>query len=77
MKSAFSEKLLPEDHFLTSQIIKVRPLLFLDGKKVIKDVHRTGCPGFDSEEDRVRLKRVLLGYARYNKEVLFINLFRK
>ncbi|KAF8370753.1 hypothetical protein PRIPAC_77182 [Pristionchus pacificus] len=55
VKSAFSEKLLPEDHFLTSQIIK--------------DVHRTGCPGFDSEEDRVRLKRVLLGYARYNKEI--------
>ncbi|GMS96004.1 hypothetical protein PENTCL1PPCAC_18179, partial [Pristionchus entomophagus] len=55
VKSAFSDKLLPEDHFLTSQIIK--------------DVHRTGCPGFDSEEDRVRLKRVLLGYARYNKEI--------
>ncbi|GMT24883.1 hypothetical protein PFISCL1PPCAC_16180, partial [Pristionchus fissidentatus] len=54
-KSAFSDRLLPEDHFLTSQIIK--------------DVHRTGCPGFDSEEDRVRLKRVLLGYARYNKEI--------
>ncbi|GMR48484.1 hypothetical protein PMAYCL1PPCAC_18679, partial [Pristionchus mayeri] len=55
VRTAFSDRLLPEDHFLTSQIIK--------------DLHRTGCPGFDSEEDRVRLKRVLLGYARYNKEI--------
>ena len=37
-----------------------------------QDLHRTGCSGFngqDNEEDRAVLKRVLLAYARWNKQV--------
>ena len=39
---------------------------------VLQDLHRTGCSGFngqDNEEDRAVLKRVLLAYARWNKQV--------
>lgn len=35
-------------------------------------MHRTGCSGFsgqENDEDRAVLKRVLLGYARWNKSV--------
>lgn len=38
----------------------------------LQDLHRTGCSGFsgqDNEDDRAVLKRVLLGYARWNKHV--------
>lgn len=38
----------------------------------MKDLHRTGCSGFsgeENEEDRASLKRVLLAYARWNKNV--------
>ena len=37
-----------------------------------QDLHRTGCSGFsgqENDEDRAILKRVLLGYARWNKRV--------
>lgn len=37
-----------------------------------QDLHRTGCSGFsgqENEEDRAVLKRVLLGYARWNKSI--------
>ena len=37
-----------------------------------QDLHRTGCSGFsgqDNEEERALLKRVLLAYARWNKNV--------
>ena len=40
--------------------------------QIVKDLHRTGCSGFnghDNEEDRAVLKRVLLAYARWNKMV--------
>lgn len=38
----------------------------------LQDLHRTGCSGFsgqENDEDRAVLKRVLLGYARWNKSV--------
>lgn len=37
-----------------------------------QDLHRTGCSGFsgqENDEDRAVLKRVLLGYARWNKSI--------
>lgn len=37
-----------------------------------QDLHRTGCSGFsghENEEDRASLKRVLLGFARWNKSI--------
>ena len=37
-----------------------------------QDLHRTGCTGFsgqENEEDRAVLKRVLLAFARWNKQV--------
>ncbi|CAL8080306.1 unnamed protein product [Calicophoron daubneyi] len=52
---AFNEKSNPDDHRLGSQIVK--------------DLHRTGCEQFGSDEDRAALKRVLLAYARWNKRV--------
>lgn len=39
---------------------------------MFQDLHRTGCTGFsgqDNEQDRAVLKRVLLAYARWNKQV--------
>jgi hypothetical protein len=42
------------------------------GVQIVKDLHRTGCSAFsgnDNEYDRSLLKRVLLGYARYNKQI--------
>jgi hypothetical protein len=39
---------------------------------VLQDLHRTGCSGFsgdENEEDRASLKRVLLGFARWNKSI--------
>ena len=39
---------------------------------LFQDLHRTGCSGFsgqDNEEERALLKRVLLAYARWNKNV--------
>lgn len=39
------------------------------GLQIVKDLHRTGCDQFGSDEDRAALKRVLLAYARWNKRV--------
>ncbi|XP_074645749.1 TBC1 domain family member 30-like [Tubulanus polymorphus] len=55
---AFNEKSNPDDNKL--------------GRQIVKDLHRTGYSGFsgqDNEEDRAVLKRVLLAYARWNKQV--------
>ena len=38
----------------------------------LQDLHRTGCSGFsghDNDQERALLKRVLLAYARWNKQV--------
>ena len=38
----------------------------------LKDLHRTGCSlfcGIDAEANQLMLKRVLLGYARWNKTI--------
>ena len=38
----------------------------------LQDLHRTGCGWFfehDTAEDRASLKRVLLAYARWNKQI--------
>ncbi|CAH8536441.1 unnamed protein product [Dicrocoelium dendriticum] len=37
--------------------------------QIIKDLHRTGCVQFGSQEDKAALERVLLAYARWNKRV--------
>lgn len=37
------------------------------GMQIVKDLHRTGDTGFNSEEEHAILKRVLLAYARFNK----------
>ncbi len=37
------------------------------GMQIVKDLHRTGDTGFSSEEEHAVLKRVLLAYARFNK----------
>ncbi|XP_060529023.1 TBC1 domain family member 30 isoform X2 [Cylas formicarius] len=42
------------------------------GIQIVKDLHRTGCSlfcGEDGQENQVLLKRVLLAYARWNKNV--------
>lgn len=42
------------------------------GIQIVKDLHRTGCSAFSGNEnefDRAMLKRVLLAYARYNKQI--------
>ncbi|TPP55993.1 TBC1 domain family member 30 [Fasciola gigantica] len=39
------------------------------GSQIVKDLHRTGCDQFGSDEDRAALKRVLLAYAQWNKRV--------
>ncbi|XP_065640888.1 TBC1 domain family member 30 isoform X2 [Hydra vulgaris] len=57
-KQCFNDRCNPDDDQLDSQIVK--------------DLHRTGCGWFfehDTTEDRASLKRVLLGYARWNKVV--------
>jgi len=57
-KLCFNDRKNPDDDELDTQIVK--------------DLHRTGCGWFfehDSEEDRASLKRVLLGYARWNKSI--------
>jgi hypothetical protein len=42
------------------------------GLQIVKDLHRTGSSMFsgqDSDEDRAMLERILLAYARWNKQV--------
>ncbi|XP_030021576.1 TBC1 domain family member 30 isoform X4 [Manduca sexta] len=42
------------------------------GAQIIKDLHRTGCSlfcGTEGRENQAMLRRVLLAYARWNKEV--------
>ncbi|XP_067127155.1 TBC1 domain family member 30 isoform X2 [Centruroides vittatus] len=42
------------------------------GTQIVKDLHRTGCSMFsgdDAEHNQALLKRVLLAYARWNKNV--------
>lgn len=54
----FSEKFNPDDDYLDNQIVK--------------DLHRTGYTMLTSEnneETKMKLKRVLLAYARWNKSV--------
>ena len=53
----------------TSSTNKLVLLLFFRSSK---DLHRTGCGWFfehDTAEDRASLKRVLLAYARWNKQI--------
>uniref|UniRef100_A0A0N5ARB4 Rab-GAP TBC domain-containing protein n=1 Tax=Syphacia muris TaxID=451379 RepID=A0A0N5ARB4_9BILA len=38
--------------------------------QILKDLHRTGWPEFEGVE-KVHLKRVLLGYARYNRSIRY------
>uniref|UniRef100_F1KW87 TBC1 domain family member 30 n=1 Tax=Ascaris suum TaxID=6253 RepID=F1KW87_ASCSU len=52
---AFNERINPDDDRLSFQIIK--------------DLHRTGWSGISGEAERIHLKRVLLGYARFNKTI--------
>nr|XP_039269640.1 TBC1 domain family member 30-like [Styela clava] len=57
-RHVFSDRFNPDDDRLDNQIVK--------------DLHRTGytnMSGDNSEEERMVLKRVLLAYARWNKEV--------
>ncbi|XP_023228907.1 TBC1 domain family member 30-like isoform X2 [Centruroides sculpturatus] len=54
----FNEKSNPDDNKL--------------GTQIVKDLHRTGCSMFsgdDAEHNQALLKRVLLAYARWNKNV--------
>ena len=40
------------------------------GVQIVKDLYRTGsCRLLSPSDDRAALKRVLLAYARWNKEV--------
>ncbi|XP_055999134.1 TBC1 domain family member 30-like isoform X3 [Ostrea edulis] len=58
IRFAFNDRSNPDDDSL--------------GIQIVKDLHRTGCSGFsgqENDEDRAVLKRVLLGYARWNKSV--------
>lgn len=58
VRHVFSDRFNPDDDRLDNQIVK--------------DLHRTGysnMSGDSSEEGRMVLKRVLLAYARWNKEV--------
>jgi len=57
-KMAFNDVVAPEDDELDYQIVK--------------DLHRTGCSSFsglENDHERALLKRVLLAYARWNKDV--------
>uniref|UniRef100_A0A914W0D4 Rab-GAP TBC domain-containing protein n=1 Tax=Plectus sambesii TaxID=2011161 RepID=A0A914W0D4_9BILA len=54
-KAAFNDRLNPDDDKL--------------GMQIIKDLHRTGWTGLNGEQARIQLKRVLLAYARYNKNI--------
>ncbi|XP_024913647.1 TBC1 domain family member 30 [Cynoglossus semilaevis] len=58
LRFAFNERSNPDDDSL--------------GIQIVKDLHRTGCSSYsgqEGEQDRVVLKRVLLAYARWNKNV--------
>ncbi|XP_066525785.1 TBC1 domain family member 30 [Hoplias malabaricus] len=58
MRFAFNERSNPDDDSL--------------GIQIVKDLHRTGYSSYcgqEAEQDRVVLKRVLLAYARWNKNV--------
>ncbi|XP_052677813.1 TBC1 domain family member 30-like isoform X1 [Crassostrea angulata] len=58
VRFAFNDRSNPDDDSL--------------GIQIVKDLHRTGCSGFsgqENDEDRAVLKRVLLGYARWNKSI--------
>ncbi|XP_014776904.1 uncharacterized protein LOC106873883 isoform X2 [Octopus bimaculoides] len=58
VRFAFNDRCNPDDNKL--------------GLQIVKDLHRTGCRSFsghDNEEERAVLKRVLLAYARWNKNV--------
>ena len=57
-RSAFNDRSNPDDNEL--------------GIQIVKDLHRTGCStfsGLDNDQERAVLKRVLLAYARWNKEI--------
>ncbi|VDN19693.1 unnamed protein product [Gongylonema pulchrum] len=54
-RCAFSDKINPHDDRLSLQIIK--------------DLHRTGWSSLKGDEEKLLLKRVLLGYARFNMTV--------
>ncbi|XP_048865130.1 TBC1 domain family member 30 isoform X2 [Brienomyrus brachyistius] len=58
LRFAFNDRSNPDDDSL--------------GIQIVKDLHRTGCSSYcgqEGEQDRVVLKRVLLAYARWNKNV--------
>nr|XP_023499714.1 TBC1 domain family member 30 isoform X3 [Equus caballus] len=58
MRFTFNERSNPDDDSM--------------GIQIVKDLHRTGCSSYcgqEAERDRVVLKRVLLAYARWNKNV--------
>ncbi|XP_048216219.1 TBC1 domain family member 30 isoform X2 [Perognathus longimembris pacificus] len=58
MRFTFNERSNPDDDCM--------------GIQIVKDLHRTGCSSYcgqEAEQDRVVLKRVLLAYARWNKNV--------
>ncbi|XP_041526936.1 TBC1 domain family member 30 isoform X1 [Microtus oregoni] len=58
MRFTFNERSNPDDDLM--------------GIQIVKDLHRTGCSSYcgqEAEQDRVVLKRVLLAYARWNKNV--------
>ncbi|XP_036025942.1 TBC1 domain family member 30 isoform X2 [Onychomys torridus] len=58
MRLTFNERSNPDDDSM--------------GIQIVKDLHRTGCSSYcgqEAEQDRVVLKRVLLAYARWNKNV--------
>ena len=49
-----------------------RVILYNSVSLSFQDLHRTGCSSYcgqEAEQDRVVLKRVLLAYARWNKNV--------
>jgi len=73
----FNEWSNPDDDELGLQIVRVIKILnniyiMAINRKLMKDLHRTGCSlfcGDGAEENQLMLKRVLLAYARWNKQV--------
>lgn len=55
LKWTFNDHMNPDDDELSLQIVK--------------DLHRTGWSGLEGDKERILLRRVLLAYARYNKNI--------
>ena len=75
VRFSFNDHINPDDENLGIQIVKVRVKTQTRTRQFshrffpFEDLNRTGYSGYDREEDRASLKRVLLAYARWNKAV--------